>query len=237
MDEQQQEQRPGDLEQQNAGNNAQADHRNEGDPARQQAELATGAGAAGTDDLAKQRQLTDEEVKARNKAAEQQQKAAGHVGLLGRVEHGVEHATGIEALQRHERRRQAFESAKRGPVGDAINDVNAFLNAMHDCDADTPEEMLANSDVQNAAVRARNGLKVFTGETPVTFSKPTSDAHLNVGSGGSVTGNTQANRDRAAAIREQHGDPVPQTTGDEDEEDAVPAGGVTKVPQPDAHVR
>jgi hypothetical protein len=97
--------------------------------------------------------------------------------------------------------------------------------------------MLADSDVQQAAVRARNGLKVFTGETAVTFSKPTSDAHLNVGSGGAVTGNTPANRERAAAVREQHGDPVAKPAEEEEDEDAVTVGAGTKVPQPDAHVR
>jgi hypothetical protein len=262
MDEQQQYQQPG-SDPNAQGNNAQADHANQGDPNRQQAELTTGAG--------NQRQLTDEELKRNQEAARQQgagaaydpnaenaardanalkqrdpaydpnnpnKSAAQHTGLLDRMEHGVEHATGMEAWQRHERRRQAFNDAKAGPVGQAINDVNAFLNAMHDCDAETPEEMLADSDVQQAAVRARNGLKVFTGDTPVTFSKPTSDAHLNVGSGGAVTGNTPANRERAAAVRELHGDPVPKTAQEQaDEEEAVPVGAVTKVPQPDAHVR
>jgi hypothetical protein len=128
--------------------------------------------------------------------------------------------------QDNERRRQAFESAKAGPVGAAINDVNAFLQAMDDCHADTPEAMLADSDVQQAAKRAREGLKVFTGDTPVIFSKPTSDAHLNVGSGGAVTGNTAANVERAAAVKAAH---------DDDDQEAVP--GVAKVPQPDALVR
>jgi hypothetical protein len=189
-----------------------------------------------------QNQLTDAEVaeqqKAKDAAAAQEaatQQQAGavegktapaqHVGLLGRIGHGIEHASGAEAIERHERRRQAFSAAKAGPVGAAINDVNAFLHAMQDGDFDTPEEMLADTDIQNAAKRAREGLKVFTGDTPVTFSKPTSDAHLNTGSGGAVTGNTSANKQKAAAVLDEH----------DDGEDAAP--GVAKVPQPDAAVR
>lgn len=210
---------------------------NPGDPNTQNPAATGNAGAAPTVDP-NQRQLTDEEVakqKAVNDAAAADPNK--HTGVLGRLAHELERDTGIEAYQRHARRQKAFNEAKAGPVGQAINDVNAFINAMDDCDADTPEQMLADTDVQNAAKRAREGLKVFTGDTPVTFSKPTSDAHLNVGSGGAVTGNTPANRERATAVRELHGDPVPKTQGEENEEEAVPAGAVTKVPQPDAHVR
>jgi hypothetical protein len=194
-------------------------------------------GAAPTVDP-NQRQLTDEEIakqKQVNDAAASDPNK--HTGVLGRLTHELERDTGVEAWQRHQRRQKAFNDAKAGPVGAAIDDINAFLHAMDECDAETPEDMLADTDVQQAAVRARNGLKVFTGETAVTFSKPTSDAHLNIGSGGAVTGNTLANRERAAAVREQHGDPVAKPAEEEEDEDAVTVGAGTKVPQPDAHVR
>jgi hypothetical protein len=183
-------------------------------------------------------QLTDAEVAAEQQKAKeaqaQQAAAAGtddpnktqHTGLLGRLGHGIEHVSGVEAIERHEKRRQAFTAPNAAPVQAAVNDVNAFIQAMRDCDADTPQEMLADTDVQNAAKRAREGLKVFTGDTPVTFSKPTSDAHLNIGTGGAVTGNTPANKTKVAEVRDEH---------DDDEETA--AAGVTNVPQPDAHVR
>lgn len=185
-----------------------------------------------------QNQLTDAEVeqqKAKQAAAAQEAAAAAgdptnktqpHTGLLGRIGHGIEGATGISAFERHEKRRQAFSAPSAAPVQAAVNDVNAFIQAMRDCDADTPKEVLADTDVQNAAKRAREGLKVFTGDTPVTFSKPTSDAHLNIGSGGAVTGNTPANKTKVAEVRDEH---------DDDEETA--AAGITNVPQPDAHVR
>jgi hypothetical protein len=230
MDEQQQQeqQQPGDAEKANQGPGA---------PNTTNQRQLTDAEVEqpGAPNTTNQRQLTDAEVEQQKaKAAQEQAAAAGdptnktqpHAGLLGRLGHSIEHVTGVEAIQRHEKRRQAFAAAKAGPVGAAINDVNAFINAMEDCDADTPEEMLADTDVQNAAKRAREGLKVFTGDTPVTFSKPTSDAHLNIGSGGAVTGNTPANKDKAAAVKDEH---------DDDEETA--AAGITNVPQPDAHVR
>lgn len=160
---------------------------------------------------------TNNQQQANAEAAKQQQAA----GLAGAERND-------ETLARQEKRRQAFSDARKGPIGEGIDAVNAFINAMEDCDAESPEAMLADSDVQQAAKRAREGLKVFTGETPVTFSKPTSDAHLNVGSGGAVTGNTPANKQRAAAVRQEHG-------AADDEQEGVP--GVAKVPQPDALVR
>lgn len=224
MDEQQQQeqQKPGDSNTVNAANT--------------QAPNPTGA------DNAKAQEAIDRQQKAKEEAAaadaekaalENAKQQAGadpnagkHVGLLGRLGHGIEGATGISAIERHEKRRQAFTAPNAKPVQDAVNDVNAFLNAMREGDFDTPAEMLADTDIQNAAKRAREGLKVFTGDTPVTFSKPTSDAHLNIGSGGAVTGNTPANKAKVADVRDEH---------DDDEETA--AAGVTRVPQPDAHVR
>lgn len=128
---------------------------------------------------------------------------------------------------RWEKRRQAYNDARKGPIGEGIDAVNAFINAMEDCHADTPQQMLEDTDVRNAAIRAREGLKVFTGDTVVTFSNPTSDAHLNLGSGGHVTGNTPANQARVAAVKAAH----------EDEDDEELPAGVAKVPQPDAAVR
>jgi hypothetical protein len=234
---------------------------------QQEQQNQSGNETAAAEEAARQ-QTRDEEaqreqqLKERDAAAQQQQAGAAQQqqggapgdpndpnksaaprsgGVLGRFEHELKRDTGVEAWERHERRRQAFNDVKAGPIGQAINDVNAFIHAMEDCQAETPEAMLADTDVQQAAVRARNGLKVFTGESAVAFSKPTSDAHLNVGSGGAVTGNTPANRERAVAVKAAHGDPVAkaQLEGEDeaDEDEEAVLAGVSKVPQPDAHVR
>lgn len=92
--------------------------------------------------------------------------------------------------QQREAQKSAFDAAPQ-QLKDAVAGVNAFLKAMNECHAATPQLMLADTDVQQAAKRAISGLKVFSGETPVTFSQATSDADRNRGNVVSaVTGNT-----------------------------------------------
>lgn len=219
MDEQQ-EQQPGT---ENAGTDQ--DKTNNAAPGEQAGQQLT------DEELAKQKEAKEAELRLaeaalKAKEAEEAKNQQRNPGILGRAASVLGRVTGEEHFARMEKRRQAFAAPAAQPLKDAVDAVNSFINAMHDCDADTPEEVLADTDVQQAAKRAREGLKVFTGETPVTFSKPTSDAHLNIGSGGAVTGNTEANKAKVAAVRDNQGD---------DEETA--AAGVTNVPQPDAHVR